>query len=302
VDLTHSRFAAAGGGGSTQALVHGAWLRSLGTRGTVRLAGGTRVTASASVLEGGVAAWSGGAEALLALLGRRWLAGVTVSGGGVRTIAAVSHPVAGGALSLRREVGPLALEARAAATRSGATAYVDATAGAEARWGRVTIGAAAGRRWGDLADPLLQVHAELRAGRRLTLEAAAGTYPRDLTGFTRGRFVNVGVRVPLVRGAVPGGGDGRGVEIRPGSNGEPTRVVFALDGAARVDIVGEWNAWTPAPLTRVAAGRWQALLPLGRGAWRFSLVVDGERWVVPAGVPRLPDDFGGEVGVLVIDG
>jgi hypothetical protein len=54
------------------------------------------------------------------------------------------------------------------------------------------------------------------------------------------------------------------------------------------------------PLTRVASRRWEAVLRLGPGAYRFSLIVDGERWVVPADVPELPDDFGGSVGLLVV--
>jgi hypothetical protein len=44
------------------------------------------------------------------------------------------------------------------------------------------------------------------------------------------------------------------------------------------------------------------VLPLGPGAYRFSLILDGEHWVVPEGVPMLPDDFGGEVGLLLVGG
>lgn len=51
---------------------------------------------------------------------------------------------------------------------------------------------------------------------------------------------------------------------------------------------------------RGGTGLWSADLPLRGGAWRFAILVDGNRWTVPAGVPRLPDDFGGEVGVLVV--
>jgi hypothetical protein len=34
--------------------------------------------------------------------------------------------------------------------------------------------------------------------------------------------------------------------------------------------------------------------------YHFSLIVD-EAWIVPDGVATLPDDFGGQVGLLVIN-
>jgi hypothetical protein len=67
-----------------------------------------------------------------------------------------------------------------------------------------------------------------------------------------------------------------------------------------VSLAGEWNEWAASPLTVRPDGRWETTVRLAPGAYRFSLVVDGGRWVLPSGVPALDDDFGGRVGLLVI--
>jgi hypothetical protein len=41
-------------------------------------------------------------------------------------------------------------------------------------------------------------------------------------------------------------------------------------------------------------------LVLAPGTYRFTLVVDGTRWMVPAGIATVPDDMGGEQGLLIV--
>jgi hypothetical protein len=40
------------------------------------------------------------------------------------------------------------------------------------------------------------------------------------------------------------------------------------------------------------------VLGLSRGTYRFNIRIDGGNWIVPAGVSRLADEFGGDVGLL----
>lgn len=293
-DFTHARFAAAAGA-STQAGANTSLFRQLSpTAGA-----GVRAAGSLNLLEGGVTAGSAAADLFGALLWGRWLAAASLAGGGVRTIGGVIHPAATASLMVRRELGLVTLETRAAATSSGASRFGDLSLGVELDRGRVKVGASLGRRWGDLGGEWFpQAHAELRLIAAATLEASAGSYPRDLTGFTSGRFVNVGLRLRVTE---PRRGAAGGVLTERAGAGA-TRVTFTVEGAQRVAIAGEWNEWQPAELVAVGPGRWQAVLPLARGAFRFALVVNGERWIVPSGVPKMPDGFGGEVGVLVIDG
>jgi hypothetical protein len=41
-------------------------------------------------------------------------------------------------------------------------------------------------------------------------------------------------------------------------------------------------------------------LALAPGTYRFNIRVDGGAWVVPVGVTRLADEFGGTVGLLTV--
>ncbi len=70
--------------------------------------------------------------------------------------------------------------------------------------------------------------------------------------------------------------------------------------AERLAIAGDWNDWTAVAMRREGRGRWTVELPLAPGVYRYALLVDGRAWAVPDGVPSLPDDFGGRVGVLVV--
>ena len=54
------------------------------------------------------------------------------------------------------------------------------------------------------------------------------------------------------------------------------------------------------PLSQDATGRWIVPVGLAPGVYRFNLRADGERWIVPEGVPQIDDGYGGRVGLLII--
>jgi hypothetical protein len=266
-------------------------------RAAGRLAIGVRADGSLNYLEGGLWSGIGAAGPVFALAGRDWLAAISVTGGGLRRVDDTASALGSLSLQLRRGVGSVSFDGSLSGTAAGRVRYADAAIGAE--WDRraVTLAASGGIRLGDLGNtPWGQARVAWRLSPIIGLEATVGTYPEDVTGFSDGFFVTAGVRV-----SPPG----------PGAPAPPTVVVgarrrglvqvtFAVPGASNVAIAGEWNAWTNSPLQRVGRDRWRAELPLPPGAYRFTLVTDGERWFVPDGVPKLPDDFGGEVGLLVV--
>ncbi len=111
-----------------------------------------------------------------------------------------------------------------------------------------------------------------------------------------------------------------GIQIAPGRRREPdaqaprrtppaitvervgaaaARVVFTLE-ARSLDVSCDANGWTP--VSAVAAGwnRWEVVLPLSPGLHRIAIRVDGGAWRAPPGLPKAEDDFGGEVGLLVV--
>ena len=283
----------------------GTWATQL-NGGLVALAGlgnsvaiGLRADGNHSYLQGGY--WSGIAAAgpTVGVAGNRWFLGITATGGGVRTIYETSDAMVTGSVRGTYMLRAWNLDARATATLAGDLRYADLLVAANYNTQTFTASLAAGIRAGDLADdPWIQGRAEWRLARGVSLEAAVGTYPEDVTGFLSGLFVNAGLRLgrqtPVIPTPLPSP-----IRVEAVSPGE-VRVTFTVHNASTVALAGEWNQWTPIPLSRVSGDQWQVALPLGAGVYHFSLVVD-EHWIVPDGVAKLPDDFGGEVGLLVIN-
>jgi hypothetical protein len=129
---------------------------------------------------------------------------------------------------------------------------------------------------------------------------SGGSYPRDLLqNVSDGRYLSLAVRLanrrPPVWRAI---GAGRPIyAVEPGT----TELRFSVPGpATRVELVGDWTAWKRVPLRRGADGRWVVPIALRPGVYRFNLIVDGARWIVPGGVAEMDDGFGGKTAVLVV--
>jgi hypothetical protein len=72
--------------------------------------------------------------------------------------------------------------------------------------------------------------------------------------------------------------------------------------ARHVGLAGDFNGWRPEalPLTRGPDGTWSATVPLARGSWSYSFVVDG-KWVSDPSAEAWRDDgFGGRNAVVRI--
>jgi len=136
---------------------------------------------------------------------------------------------------------------------------------------------------------------------RAALVLSGGGYGADvLQGLPGGQFLSVALRVtPRRVRPIPVTAVAPIVftleEARAG------QIVFEVEGASRVEIVGDWNGWQRVPLSRSGRGRWALPTPLEPGTYRFNLLVDGERWLVPEGVPSIDDGFGGAVGLLIVE-
>ncbi len=259
--------------------------------------------------------WSGTVSAgpFGAVVRGPWMLSAGVTGGAVRRVNQTSDLTAGAHGDIRLVEGPWSADAGVAYLRAGPLGFADGTLGAELSIASVTLGALAGARAGNLGGkPWLQGRGAWYVARWATLEAVVGSYPPDVSGFTGGVYVSVGVWLgrPTRSGTAlahtagpPGSLGGAGASSVTMDSVGPARsvVTFAVPGASSVAIAGEWNNWTPTALERRPDGRWRAALPLGPGTYRFSLVVDSRRWIVPPGVPTLPDGFGGSAGVLIVE-
>jgi len=107
---------------------------------------------------------------------------------------------------------------------------------------------------------------------------------------------------PARAAASPPDDDGEAPLIRS------TRVRFRVraPSATTVAVIGSWNDWAAdRPEQQLRATRdpdlWEGWVDVGAGEHRYHFMVDG-RPVRPVDAPRyLPDDFGGEDGVLVVE-
>jgi 1,4-alpha-glucan branching enzyme len=73
-------------------------------------------------------------------------------------------------------------------------------------------------------------------------------------------------------------------------------------GAVAVEINGDFTNWTPMPLTADPhmRGQWSVTLPIAPGHYQMNVRVDGNKWMVPPGLLSMQDEFGGAVGLLVV--
>lgn len=150
---------------------------------------------------------------------------------------------------------------------------------------------------------------------RIGLVVAGGNYPVDPTqGFPGGRFASLSLRLTgqrrPSRGAVDSapsvslpanaGSAAVGFVAQRGA-GDAVTVRVNAPGASAVEINGDFTNWTPVKLAAVGDGWWTWTLPLKSGKYQMNLRVNGGEWTVPPGLLSMIDEFGGTVGLLVIE-
>jgi hypothetical protein len=145
---------------------------------------------------------------------------------------------------------------------------------------------------------------------------SGGTYPIDPTqGFPGGRFFSVSIRLA------------RGVERRLRSAGEtiaPATVstedtpaverfnwqrsgahhvtlTVSAPRAVTVDVTGDFTNWSPVTLASSGNGSWTLTLPMEPGRYQMNLRINDGKWIVPPGLLAMSDEFGGTVGLLIIE-
>src|SRR5438105_12914450 len=170
------------------------------------------------------------------------------------------------------------------------------------------LGATA-RAWGSLsAVAWLRPH--------LAAVLSRGTYPIDPTqGFPGGRFLSASIR--LTRGydrALPAA---KPRELPPAATAKDAPVVERFTWqksdarqvtlranaprAQTVEITGDFTNWVPIRLSAESKGWWAITLPLSPGKYQMNLRVNGGNWAVPPGLLSMADEFGGAVGLLIVE-
>jgi hypothetical protein len=295
IDAAVSRFTA--GGWAIQAGGQGTALWPVG-RGTTLL--GFAAGASLNHVEGGVASGIGAAGPLLTLRWPRAHVAAGASAGAYRTIGGGWGAVIGGALHASWLPHPrVSIGLGGAGIRADTLGFADANLQVRVVGGPLRVGLLAGTRLGDLSDgPWGSVEAAAGLGSRVAVEASAGWYPRDVTGFAEGAYAQVGIRVFALRAPAAFRPPRDPVEIRRLDDGRLRLALRYRAGVSRLEIAGDWNGWRPMPL-RPDAGRWVAELEVAAGTYAYALIADGD-WVLPDGVQGVDDGFGGRVARLIV--
>jgi len=151
--------------------------------------------------------------------------------------------------------------------------------------------------------------------RNLAIVAGGGSFPDDFAqGFPGGSYFSLSVRIATRRPPAPSGVEVQEYRLlRPLARPvvpsfkvttmtAPARLVRVhAPGARSVEVAGDFTDWEPVGLRPGDDGNWTAVIVIPKGTHRMNLRVDDGPWGVPPGIPALNDDFGGVVGVLVVE-
>lgn len=93
--------------------------------------------------------------------------------------------------------------------------------------------------------------------------------------------------------------DGGRLDIR--GLGDSLRVVIVRQSSAtRVEIMGDFTDWEPVAMASMPNGEWRIERIITPGPHRLAIRIDGGPWRVPPNLPHVADDFGGDVGIVIV--
>lgn len=194
--------------------------------------------------------------------------------------------------------------------------YADSQLQASWQRARVDVEALVGARVGDQLTALggtARVWGNLNVTAWLTQQtafvASAGSYPIDPTqGFPGGRFIAAAIRIAYPRRVVAQPDREEPIEspsvaaIRfvAGQNGRTISFRVLAPLARSVELAGDFTGWEPLRMVPSGDGWWMAMRKLSAGKYQMNLRLDGGQWVAPPGLLIMQDEFGGSVGLLIV--
>lgn len=209
-------------------------------------------------------------------------------------------------------------------TRVGALRFQDVVAAGRWQWTRGELSTSAGARLGrDVravrgASRWGEVQGTWWLRERLAFVGGVGVFPLDvIQGLPGGRYLStalrIGARRPLTsdpalraeltlpyelerlrRNARPGD-----LQVLATPEGL-RRIRVTVRGARSVELMADFTDWTPTALAEREPGVWELDRFISPGVHRVNVRIDGGEWIVPPGLSAARDEFGGAVGLLVV--
>jgi hypothetical protein len=225
---------------------------------------------------------------------------------------------AGGWLRVREAT----LTAQIQPTRIGDLSYTDYVAASRWEWRRADLALSGGFRRGDHQNGVsrwAEAGGSYWLSTHLAFVGGVGVFPAELwRGLPGGRYASTALRIST---RAPRGSDPallaeltRPYELsrlrRSRAAARQFNVVVQSDGtrtlqlhvpfAHSVELMGDFTDWAPVAMSPVAADTWTYNVFIGPGVHRINIRIDGGPWIAPPGLTVVRDDFGGAVGLLVV--
>jgi len=189
--------------------------------------------------------------------------------------------------------------------------YTDLTLVGHGVWRRFEVDALAVSRhtWqGSLAsDAMAAISAAWWMTPYVAVAGATGRLLADpMRGTARSRYATVALRFSAerhgpvrVRTSPPRVAAGEASIVAALADGGAAVIRVHAAGARGVELMGDITGWAPVALER-RGDRWEARLTTTPGAHHVVIRINGGPWMPPANLPRIDDELGGTVGLLVI--
>ena len=95
--------------------------------------------------------------------------------------------------------------------------------------------------------------------------------------------------------------DEDGGRIDVNVRGDSLRIVTVrLRSATTVELMADFTDWEPVSMAQLPNGDWTIERILAPGTHHVAIRVNGGPWASPPNLPRVSDEFGGEVGLLIV--
>lgn len=142
---------------------------------------------------------------------------------------------------------------------------------------------------------------------------SGGSYPIDATqGFPGGKFASASIRLTRARRSVPtpspaapvapAAKESDGIESFVWNRvGRDVTLTATAPNARTVEITGDFTKWLPVKLANAGNGVWSLTMRLTPGKYQMNVRIDGGKWIAPPGLLTLKDEFGGAVGLIIVE-